>query len=83
MTKPKYDREQRFRWYHQVDKCHRPVKETCQIFGISRKTFYYNPQRVWQAPYEWLRYYNFECLHLSLKGLTPQEKVLQSVIIDC
>lgn len=41
MTQPKFDRDQRFRWYRQVIKCHRSVKETCLIFGISRKTYYY------------------------------------------
>ena len=35
-----YDRKQRFQWYLQVDKYHRSVKETCQIFGIPRKTYY-------------------------------------------
>jgi len=40
MPKAKYDREQRFKWYLQVDKYHRSVKETCQIFGISRKCYY-------------------------------------------
>jgi transposase len=35
-----YPREQRFKWYLQVDKYHKSVKETCQIFGIARKTYY-------------------------------------------
>lgn len=33
--------QQRKRWYYQIDRCGKPVKETCQIFGISRKCFYY------------------------------------------
>lgn len=35
-----FDQRQRFQWYLQVDKYKRPVKEVCQIFGISRKTYY-------------------------------------------
>lgn len=35
-----YPRAIRFRWYLQVEKEHRSVKEVCQIFGISRKTYY-------------------------------------------
>lgn len=33
-------REMRFRWYLQVDKYGKSIKEVCQIFGISRKTYY-------------------------------------------
>lgn len=33
-------REMRFRWYLQVDKYHKSIKEVCQIFGISKKTYY-------------------------------------------
>ena len=36
----KAPREMRFRWYLQVDKYHKSVKEVCEIFGISRKTYY-------------------------------------------
>ena len=35
-----YDRKQRFQWYLQVDRNKYSVKETCRIFGISRKTYY-------------------------------------------
>lgn len=35
----------RRRWYAQVGSGHRSVKETCQIFGISRKTYYKWRQR--------------------------------------
>lgn len=35
-----YPRAIRFRWYLQVEKHHRSVKETAQIFGIARKTYY-------------------------------------------
>lgn len=60
-------------WNANVERVHRTIDDE----------YYHNPHRVWQTPYEWLRYYNFERLHLSLDGLTPQEKVLQSVTIDC
>lgn len=30
----------RVRWYLQVDKYHKSVKETCGVFGLSRKTYY-------------------------------------------
>jgi len=33
-------KEIRARWYLQVDKYHKTVKEICNIFGISRKTYY-------------------------------------------
>jgi transposase len=33
-------KEVRFRWYLQVDRYGRSVKEVCEIFGISRKTYY-------------------------------------------
>ncbi len=33
-------REIRFRWYLQVDKYGKSLKEVCEIFGISRKTYY-------------------------------------------
>lgn len=41
MPRPaKYTREQRFRWYWQVEKEKRSVTETCKVFGVSRKCFY-------------------------------------------
>ena len=33
-------REVRFRWYLQVDKYGKSIQEVCEIFGISRKTYY-------------------------------------------
>lgn len=35
-----YPKELRGRWYLAVDKSRRPVTEACQLFGISRKTYY-------------------------------------------
>lgn len=35
-----YSKDIRFRWYLQVEKHHRSVKEVSTIFGISRKTYY-------------------------------------------
>ena len=40
MRKPKYLREERNKWYAQVEIKHRAVKEVCQIFGISRQCYY-------------------------------------------
>lgn len=60
-------------WNANVERVHRTIDDE----------YYQNPMRVWRTPLEWLQYYNFERLHLSLHGLTPQEKVLQSVTIDC
>lgn len=45
--------------------------------------FYQNPYRIWKTPFEWLDYYNFKRIHLSINGLTPQEKLLQCVTLDC
>lgn len=39
-NKQKYPPEIRGRWYLQVDKYGKSVVEVCQIFGISRKTYY-------------------------------------------
>ena len=33
-------REMRFRWYLQVEKYSKTVNEVCQLFGVSRKTYY-------------------------------------------
>lgn len=40
MNKPKYPRNERNKWYAQVEACKRSVKEVCQIFGISRQCYY-------------------------------------------
>ena len=40
MRKPKYVREERNKWYAQVEIKHRSVKEVCQIFGLSRQCYY-------------------------------------------
>ncbi|MFH1631875.1 MAG: DDE-type integrase/transposase/recombinase [bacterium] len=37
---PSAPREMRFRWYRQVEKYGKTVPEVCDIFGISRKTYY-------------------------------------------
>lgn len=60
-------------WNAKVERVHRTIDDE----------FYQNPYRIWNTPYEWLHYYNFERIHLSLNGLTPQEKLLQSVTLDC
>jgi transposase-like protein len=40
MRKPQYPREERNKWYAQVEIKHRSVKEVCEIFGISRQCYY-------------------------------------------
>lgn len=37
---PAAPREMRFRWYRQVEQCGKSVPEVCDIFGISKKTYY-------------------------------------------
>lgn len=68
----KAPRELRFRWYLQVEKHDMPVPEVCQIFGISRKTYY-----KWRAkdhPPEDHSYHPKQ-IHPHLK-LTPKIKLL-------
>ena len=60
-------------WNAQVERIHRTIDDE----------YYLNPLRVWKTNYEWLQYYNFERLHETLNGLTPQEKLLQCVTLDC
>lgn len=57
-------------WNPHVERIHKTIDDE----------FYQNPYRVWRTPYEWLQFYNFERIHLTLNGLTPQEK-LESVTI--
>jgi len=52
-------------WNAQVERVHRTIDEE----------YYQNPMRVWKTAYEWLDYYNTERIHLTLNGLTPQEKL--------
>ena len=60
-------------WNAQVERVHKTIDDE----------YYQNPFRIWKTVDEWLHYYNFERLHLTLNGLTPQEKLLQSVTLDC
>lgn len=60
-------------WNAQVERVHKTIDDE----------FYQNPLRVWKTPYEWLQFYNFERIHLTLNGFTPQEKLLQYVTLDC
>lgn len=60
-------------WNGYVERVHRTIDDE----------YYQNPKRIWQTSSEWLNYYNFERIHLSLNGLTPHEKYMQSVTIDC
>ena len=60
-------------WNANVERAHRTIDEE----------YYHNPLKIWKSPYEWLHYYNFQRIHLSINGLTPHEKYLQSVTLDC
>lgn len=60
-------------WNGKVERVHRTMDEE----------YYHNPFRVWTSQEDWLRYYNFERIHLTLNGLTPHEKYLESVTLDC
>ncbi len=56
-------------WNPHVERVHKTIDDE----------YYLNPYRVWKTPAEWLAYYNEERIHQSLGGLTPREKVAQSV----
>ena len=60
-------------WNGEVERVHRTIDDE----------YYCNPFRAWNTPLEWLQYYNFKRIHLTLNGITPQEKLLQSVTLDC
>jgi len=60
-------------WNANVERVHKTIDDE----------FYQNPYRTWNTPYEWLDYYNFKRIHLSINGLTPHEKLLQCVTLDC
>jgi transposase InsO family protein len=60
-------------WNAQVERVHKTIDDE----------FYLNPHRVWKSTEEWLHYYNYERIHLTLKGLTPHEKYLESVTKRC
>jgi hypothetical protein len=56
-------------WNAQVERVHKTIDDE----------YYQNPDRPWKTAIAWLQYYNEERLHLTLDGLTPREKSLQSV----
>lgn len=60
-------------WNAQVERIHKTVDDE----------YYQNPRRTWKTIHDWLHFYNYERLHQTLNGLTPHEKVLQSVTLDC
>lgn len=59
-------------WNANVERAHRTIDDE----------YYNNPYRRWKTVYQWLDYYNYQRLHLSINGLTPDEK-LKSVTLDC
>ena len=60
-------------WNAKVERVHRTIDDE----------YYHNPWRIWKTPFEWLEFYNNERIHLSLNGLTPREKLRESVTFDC
>lgn len=54
-------------WNGKVERVHRTIDDE----------YYQNPYRVWKTVYDWLYYYNFERIHLSLDGLTPRQFYIQ------
>jgi len=60
-------------WNAQVERVHRTVDDE----------YYHNPFRIWKTVYEWMDFYNTQRIHTKLNGLTPVEKLAQSVTIDC
>lgn len=60
-------------WNPNVERVHRTIDDE----------YYQNTNRIWKTPYEWLHFYNFDRIHLTLNGLTPHEKYLKSVTVDC
>jgi transposase InsO family protein len=60
-------------WNAHVERVHRTLDDE----------FFLNANRIWASPAEWLHFYNFKRIHLTLNGLTPHEKFLQSVTLDC
>lgn len=64
-------REMRARWYLQVDKYGKTVKEICLLFGISRKTYY--------------KWYNLDhhlvCRNSIRRGLHPHTKLTPRIAL--
>lgn len=60
-------------WNAQVERVHKTIDDE----------YYLNPRRAWKTPFDWLWYYNRERIHLTLKGLTPNQAYLKSVTLGC
>jgi len=60
-------------WNAEVERVHKTVDDE----------YYHNPFRSWKTLSAWLHYYNTERIHQSLNALTPFEKTLKSVTLDC
>lgn len=54
-------------WNGKVERAH----------GVMNQEYDHNPRRSWQSPLSYLRWYNYDRLHLGLNGLTPYEKFLE------
>lgn len=60
-------------WNSNVERVHKTIDDE----------YFINPLRIWKTSYEWLEYYNFKRIHLTINGLTPYEKYQESVTLDC
>jgi len=60
-------------WNSKIERIHKTIDDE----------YFLNPDSSFQTIKEWLDFYNFERIHLSLNGLTPHEKYLKSVTLDC
>lgn len=60
-------------WNSKIERIHKTIDDE----------YFLNSDSPFQTIQEWLHFYNFERIHLSLNGLTPHEKYLESVTLDC
>ena len=65
-----FTRQQRFNWYKQLEQRHRTVKDVCEVWGISRKTYYY----WYKRDHPWLRDHNYHPVKRQ-----PNTKLIPSV----
>lgn len=54
-------------WNGKVERAH----------GTMNQEYSHNPHRTFRTPYQYLRWYNYQRLHLGINGLTPYEKFLE------
>lgn len=54
-------------WNGKVERAH----------GTIHQEYSHNPHRIFRTPYQCLKWYNYQRLHLGINGLTPYEKFLE------